>query len=309
MPVLNVDTIIKNWAAGQPVENLNALGKFNLDELARTCLTFLNENTSPEETTNILNALQGIIAEFRQRGFIKEASKYQSAYVRFSEASTQVAEGSDEFISQVYDSMVQICANNKAELDEIKSAETKLIDNKATNLIIHQLTLFDFDLFTSETNKNIKIEYFKNYYFTKNVYEKRIIDGDKINISGNIISAKEFAERLYWTNYNLWIIVLQTLLIASKISNKYSDSKVLLNNSYNKYNNTYQSTIYVDFPNKDNYIRQTLQVQYELNNVMDLSVNDIKERQFNLVINGESYPSNQYATKGKEFISNIKSIQ
>ena len=84
---------------------------------------------------------------------------------------------------------------------------------------------------------------------------------------------------------------------------------MLLNNSYNKYNNTYQSTIYVDFPNKDNYIRQTLQVQYELNNVMDLSVNDIKERQFNLVINGESYPSNQYATKGKEFISNIKSIQ
>ena len=84
---------------------------------------------------------------------------------------------------------------------------------------------------------------------------------------------------------------------------------MLLNNSYNKYNNTYQSTIYVDFPNKDNYIRQTLQVQYELNKIMDLSVNDSKERQFNLVINGESYPSSQYAAKGKEFINNIRSIQ
>lgn len=313
MPFLQIDDIVKGWLNGQPVENLNKYRDISLDNLARTCAKILiNRNNTKEEANNLLNALHEIIDEFKQRGLTKHASRYQATYLKLTDTPVPAVDNKDDFIKQVYDFMVQICANNKAELDEVQAIENKLVDNKSDNLIINQLTLFDFNLFTEDTVdsvKNNKLAYFTKYYFTNNIYGKHILGASEINLDGAVISAEEFAERLYWTNYSLWIVILQALMLANKVSTKYPDSKVLFNNSYNKYNATYQSSIYVDFPNRDEYTRQKLQVEYELREVMKLPIAQIKERQFNIIVNGETCSFGAYGPKGKEFINTFKTMK
>lgn len=309
MAVLDIKSIADGWAQGQPVENLNLYGDITLDNLGRYCVELANRGWSQEKKDRVLAALQLIIAECNNRGLRKVAGKYQTAYRRLI-TPVKSENGYVVFAQKVYEQLIEICTENKAEIDDVKNIEDKLDNGRAPNLKVKPLTIFDFSLFTVDTDeefKKMKLEYFTTYYFAKHMFGSDVVDEDHISIGGTTLDTNEFAQRLYYTNYNLWVMTLQSFLVADKISKKYPESFVMLSSNYDIRRGLYSNSIYVDL-SKEAKINRTLEAEISMYDVIALPTSDIKTRQFDLIIGSEHCPFEQYANKCKAFMQELKTL-
>ena len=309
MAVLDVTSIADGWEQGQPVENLNLYGDITLDNLGRYCAKLASLSWDQKKRDRILAALQLIIAECNNRGLRKMAGKYQAAYRRLI-TPTKPESSYIAFAQKVYEQLIEICTENKAEIDDVKNIEDKLDSGKAANLRVKPLTIFDFSLFTVDTDeefKKTKLEYFTTYYFAKHMFGSDVVDEDHITIGGTTIDINEFAQRLYYTNYNLWVMTLQSFLVADKISKKYPDSFVMLSNNYDIRRGLYSNSIYVDL-SKEEKINRTLEAEISMYDVIALPTSDIKTRQFDLIIGSDHCPFEQYASRCKAFMQELKTL-
>ena len=300
------------WANGQRRENIGAAGEPKLDNFARVSI-YMAEHTKDTALAQRLlnNNVRALCNEFRKRGLISAAQKYEAEYTRVSNLISGTASKHQQdvasFAKTAFSAIIKKCDTMTADLDVIKSTSQKFFGATDTpkNLVfnspisVNLLEIFDkgSGLTTFEGSSN---------YLNEQIFGKDVVDAGTINLHGNV-GVNDFAERLFYNLHNISVLGLQAFMVARKIAKLHPD-KVVAFRVYRSFTNLLLPHFQINI-NYPNATTKSIAVAYPLEEAMKVNYQNIRDRDvvISVSINGviNNYSFDDFASVCKKFISEL----
>lgn len=294
------------WANGKRRENIGAAGEPKLDDFARVSI-YLAEHTNDDAFAKRLlnNNVKALCSEFRSRGLLNVAQKYEAEYTRVMNKLNGLALEIDSFAREAFKLIADKCNKEQEEVKALADYSNTLLDQSnlpknltiGTGVDLNLLHIFD---------ANSAMQTLRGSYLTDSKWGHNVVDSVTINLNGNI-GVQDFAERLFWSLYNVSLLGAQTLMVAKKIAQLHPDMQLTFN-AYLGYSTLLLPHFQINITLPDGTM-QSFAAAYNLDYMIKVSYQEIKARE--VVINiSENNVINNYGFKAfalicKKFISKL----
>lgn len=298
------------WANGQRKENIRAAGEPKLDDFARVSI-YLAEHTNDDNFAKRLlnNNVKALCGEFRSRGLLNAAQKYEAEYNRVMNKINGVAaqhnQDVEAFAKTAFDLIADKCKKESEDIEALNDYLANLLsdsDSLKNLVVVQNLSLNLLQLF----DKSQAIGTLKGNYLADSHWGNNVVDSGTINLGGNI-GVNDFAERLYWSLYNVSLLGAQTLMVAKKIAKLHPEMEVAFT-AYIGYSTQLLPHFQISMRGASGSA-PSLEVAYNLDYMIKKTYQEIKARE--VIINvSENHIINNYGFKAfalicKKFISKL----
>ena len=296
------------WANGQRRENIKAAGDAKLDNFAGASI-YLAERTKDVNFARRLlnNNIQALCSEFRARGLTSLAQKYEADYNRVMKKINGYTQDIDAFAKTAFDIIADKCKEEAGDLNALNAYLANLLDssNLPKNLVVVQnLSLNLLQLF----DKSLAINTLRGNYLSDRHWGSNVVDSGTIKLRGNI-GVNDFAERLYWSLYNVSLLGAQTLMVAKEIAKLHPDMQVDFT-AYTGYSTQLLPRFQISVSGADGFA-QSLTAAYNLDYMIEKTYHEIKARNVIITVaetenhTADNYGFGSFALICKKFISQL----
>ena len=294
------------WANGLRRENIRAASDAKLDNFAGASI-YLAERTKDLDFARRLlnNNIQALCSEFRARGLTSSAQKYEADYTRVMKKINGYLQDIDAFAKTAFDVIADKCKKETEDINALNAYLANLLNssNLPKNLVVVQnLSLNLLQLF----DKSLAINTLRGNYLSDSHWGHNVVDPSTINLGGNI-GVNDFAERLYWSLYNVSLLGTQTLMVAKKIAKLHPDMQVAFT-AYIGYSTQLLPHFQISMRGADGST-PCFEAAYNLEYMIKKTYHEIKAR--DVIINvAENHITNNYGFSSfalicKKFISQL----
>ena len=294
------------WANGQRKENIRAAGEPKLDDFARVSI-YMAEHTNDSSFAKRLldNNVKALCGEFRNRGLLNAAQKYEAEYARVMNNLNGLAQEIETFANDAFNLVANKCDKEIEEVNTLATYSSDLFNQNnlpknlkiGTAANINLLHIFD---------KSSAIQTLRGNYLADSKWGHNVVDSSTINLGGNI-GVSDFAERLFWSLYNVSLLGAQTLMVAKKIAQLHPDMQLTFG-AFLGHSTLLLPHFQINITLADGST-QSFDAAYNLDYMIKKPYHEIKTREVVITVteNGSisNYGFKSFATICKKFISRL----